>query len=179
MGAANNHRGVTIWLTGLSEAGKSTITNVLCQALECSGRKVESLDGDIVRTNLSNGLGYTREDRDTNVRRIDFVSNLLTRNGVIVVAAAILPYHDARNEVQGHVGNFLEVYVKCPLELLVQRDTKGLYEKAMRSEIQSFTGVSAPYEEPDNPDVLLETDKETRTGKPRYCADQPPGCRLY
>jgi adenylylsulfate kinase len=155
------NRGVTIWLTGLSGAGKTTISHLLQKELERRGQAVELLDGDVVRTHLSKGLGFSREDRDTNIRRIAFVSKLLTRNGVAVIVAAISPFRNTREEARLEIGRFLEVYVKCPLEELVRRDVKGLYAKALRGEIPNFTGVSDPYEEPENPDVVVETDQET------------------
>ena len=161
MTAAKIDRGMTIWLTGLSGAGKSTISTLLVEELKHRGRKVEVLDGDIVRTNLSKGLGFSQEDRDTNIRRIGFVSHLLTRNGVTVIVAAISPYRDIRDEVREQIGDFVEVFVKCPLDELVKRDVKGLYEKAIRGEIANFTGVSDPYEEPEDPEAVVETDKET------------------
>ncbi len=154
-------RGFTIWFTGLSGAGKTTIAQALEPVLRERGLKVESLDGDVVRTNLSKGLGFSKEDRDTNILRIGFVSNLLSRNGVVVLASAISPYRDIRDEVRGQIGDFVEVYVQCPLDALVKRDVKGLYEKALRGEIANFTGVSDPYEEPLNPEVVVETNKET------------------
>jgi adenylyl-sulfate kinase len=163
---ANNHkspaeRGVTIWFTGLSGAGKSTIADKVEAYLRAAGRKVEVLDGDVVRTNLSKGLGFSKEDRDTNIRRIGFVGKLLARNGVAVLVAAISPYRDVRDEVRRDIGDFVEVYVHCPLEELVRRDAKGLYAKALRGEIQNFTGVSDPYEEPLHPEVVVHTDRET------------------
>ncbi len=154
-------RGFTIWFTGLSGAGKTTIAQALEPVLRERGLKVESLDGDVVRTKLSKGLGFSKEDRDTNILRIGFVSNLLSRNGVVVLASAISPYRDIRDEVRGQIGDFVEVYVQCPLDALVKRDVKGLYEKALRGEIANFTGVSDPYEEPLNPEVVVETNKET------------------
>lgn len=154
-------RGFTVWLTGLSGAGKSTIANLLEQEIRKSTKNVEVLDGDVVRTNLSKGLGFSKEDRDTNIRRIAFVCDLLTRNGVAVISAAISPYRDVRDESLEIIGDYIEVYVKCTLDELVNRDVKGLYAKALRGEIENFTGVSDPYEEPINPDVLVETDKET------------------
>mgnify|MGYP001567237192 CR=1 FL=1 len=154
-------RGVTIWFTGLSGAGKSTIAEVLIKRLNALGRKVEILDGDIVRTNLSKGLGFSKEDRDTNIRRIGFVAHLLTRNGVMVITAAISPYRNIRDENRKLIGNFVEVFVKCPLEECIRRDVKGLYKKAIAGEIKEFTGVSDPYEEPLHPEVLVETDKQT------------------
>jgi len=154
-------QGVTIWLTGLSGAGKSTIAKLLSDELRHRGLPVETLDGDIVRQNLSKGLGFSREDRDTNIRRIAFVSKLLTRNGVAVIVAAISPYRSTRDEARQEIGRFLEVYVKCPLDELVRRDVKGLYAKALRGEIENFTGVSDPYEEPLNPDVVVETQRQS------------------
>ena len=123
------HKGFTLWLTGMSGAGKSTISDQLMERFRAAGAKVELLDGDVVRTNLSQGLGFSREDRDTNIRRIGFVSELLSRNGVIVVVAAISPYRATREEVKAQIGNFVEVYVDCPIEVLAARDVKGLYKK--------------------------------------------------
>jgi len=154
-------RGCTIWFTGLSGAGKSTITEQLVPLLQGRGRKVEVLDGDVVRTNLSKGLGFSKEDRDTNIRRIGFVCNLLSRNGVIAIAAAISPYKNLRDENRALIKDFVEVYVKVSLETCIQRDVKGLYKKALAGEIKEFTGVSDPYEPPDNPEVICETEKET------------------
>jgi adenylylsulfate kinase len=156
-------RGCTIWFTGLSGAGKSTITEHLVPLLKARGCKVEVLDGDVVRTNLSKGLGFSREDRDTNIRRIGFVCDLLTRNGVVAIAAAISPYKSVRNENRALIKDFLEVYVKVSLETCIQRDVKGLYKKALAGEIKEFTGVSDPYEPPENPEVICETEKETPT----------------
>lgn len=154
-------QGFTIWLTGLSGAGKTTIAHRLERALRELGRGVEVLDGDVVRTHLSRGLGFSREDRDTNILRIAFVCSLLTRHGVAVISAAISPYAEARREAREQIGNFVEVYVRCPLDELARRDVKGLYAKALRGEIANFTGVSDPYEEPESPDVLVETDRES------------------
>jgi adenylyl-sulfate kinase len=153
-------RGFTVWFTGLSGAGKTTLSQALEPVLRRRGYRVESLDGDVVRTNLSKGLGFSKEDRDTNILRIGFVAHLLSRNGVAVLASAISPYRDVRDQVRAQIGDFIEVYVSCPLEELVRRDVKGLYEKAMRGEIANFTGVSDPYEAPLNPEVLVETDRE-------------------
>ena len=154
-------RGVTVWLTGLSGAGKSTIALGLEAELKRLNKKVEVLDGDVVRTNLSKGLGFSKEDRDTNIRRIGFVSKLLTRNGVTAIVAAISPYRDVRDEVRADIGEFVEVYVDCPLDELVKRDVKGLYAKAIRGEISNFTGVSDPYEEPLKPEVVAATHQES------------------
>ncbi len=153
--------GFTIWFTGLSGAGKSTLSEVIQTRLKARGRNVEILDGDVVRTNLSKGLGFSREDRDTNIKRIAFVCSLLTRNGVICVSAAISPYGEARAWARHEIGNFVEVYVKCPLEVCQQRDVKGLYKLVAEGKKQGFTGVDDPYEEPENPELIVETDKET------------------
>jgi adenylyl-sulfate kinase len=153
-------RGVTIWLTGLSGAGKSTLARGLAVALRGRGRRVEVLDGDEVREHLSKGLGYSKEDRDTNIRRIGFVAKLLTRNGVAVVTAAISPYREARDEARRQIGDFVEVYVRCSLDELMRRDVKGLYARALRGEIDHFTGVSDPYEEPLAPEVIADTEHE-------------------
>lgn len=153
--------GFTIWFTGLSGAGKSTLSEVIEQRLKANGRNVEVLDGDIVRTHLSKGLGFSREDRDTNIKRIAFVCSLLTRNGVACISAAISPYRETRDWARKEIGNFVEVYVKCPLEVCRQRDVKGLYKLAYEGKIKEFTGVSDPYEEPVHPELIVETDKET------------------
>ena len=145
----------------MSGAGKSTISDALMERFRAAGAKVELLDGDIVRTNLSQGLGFSREDRDTNIRRIGFVSELLSRNGIIVVVAAISPYRAAREEVRARVTNFVEVHVDCPIEVLAKRDVKGLYKRALAGEVANFTGISDPYEAPVNPEVLVRTDLET------------------
>ena len=156
-----DHKGVTVWFTGLSGAGKSTIAERLLALLRERGVKSELLDGDVVRTNLSKGLGFSKEDRDTNIRRIGFVSHLLTRNGVVSIVSAISPYREVRDEVRGEIGRFIEVHVHASLDELVRRDVKGLYEKALKGEIPNFTGVSDPYEEPLNPDVFLDTEQES------------------
>jgi adenylylsulfate kinase len=154
-------RGFTVWLTGLSGAGKSTIAEVLVEELRGRGLKVELLDGDVVRTNLSKGLGFSKEDRDTNILRIGFVAQLLTRNGVAAIVSAISPYREARAECRQMIGSFVEVHVYAPLEELVRRDAKGLYKKAMAGEIDNFTGVSDPYEPPENPELVVDTKRET------------------
>ena len=156
-----HHKGFTLWFTGLSGAGKSTISEQVFARLQTSGAKVELLDGDVVRTHLSKGLGFSKEDRDTNIRRIGFVCELLTRNGVIALVAAISPYREVREEVRASIGSFVEVYVHCPIEVLAERDVKGLYKKALAGEIGSFTGVSDPYEPPANPEVTVDSSKET------------------
>lgn len=155
-------KGVTIWFTGLSGAGKTTVSGVLVEKLKQRGlSKIEVLDGDVVRTNLSKGLGFSKDDRDTNIKRIAFVCNLLSRNGVTAIAAAISPYRNVRDYARDLIGNFIEVYVHCPLEVCAQRDPKGLYKKAMSGEIKNFTGVSDPYEEPLSPEVIIHTHQES------------------
>jgi adenylylsulfate kinase len=153
-------QGFTIWFTGLSGSGKTTLSEKLAALLRERGQKVEVLDGDVVRTHLSKGLGFSREDRDTNIARIGFVCNLLSRHGVVVLAAAISPYRAARDQVRQEIGRFVEVFVTCPLETLVRRDVKGLYARALRGEIENFTGVSDPYEPPLQPEVIVQTDRE-------------------
>src|SRR2546422_3098113 len=153
--------GFTIWFTGLSGSGKSTLSEVIEQHMKALGRNIEVLDGDIVRTHLSKGLGFSREDRDTNIKRIGFVCNLLTRNGVICISAAIAPYAEAREWARKEIGNFVEIYVKCPIEVCRQRDVKGLYKLVDEGKIKGFTGVDDPYEEPEHPELVIETDKET------------------
>ncbi|HNT34368.1 MAG TPA: adenylyl-sulfate kinase [bacterium] len=154
-------KGFTLWFTGLSGAGKSTLAEQVEQILLERGMKVEILDGDVVRTNLSKGLGFSKEDRDINIRRIGFVCHLLTRNDVVAISAAISPYKSVRNENRKLIGRFVEVYVKCPIEVLSERDVKGLYKKALKGEIKNFTGVDDPYEEPDNPEIIVDSSKET------------------
>ena len=158
-------KGFTLWLTGLSGAGKTTLAGLLVTKLSARGIRVEVLDGDEVRTNLSRGLSFSKEDRDTNIRRIGYVCRLLSRNGVATVAAAISPYRDVRGEVRRAIEQegveFIEVFVKCPIEVLAERDVKGLYQKALAGEIEEFTGVSDPYEEPSAPDIVVETDRES------------------
>ena len=154
-------QGFTVWFTGLSGAGKTTIADAIEPILRERGiTKLEKLDGDVVRTHLSKGLGFSKEDRDTNIRRIGWVAEVLTRNGVCVLASAISPYREIRDEVRANIGNFVEVYVSCSIEELTRRDVKGLYEKALKGEIANFTGVSDPYEAPENPDVTVDSEKE-------------------
>ena len=153
------HRsGCTLWFTGLSGAGKSTLSVILEKELRARGQLVEVLDGDVVRTNLSKGLGFSKEDRDTNIRRIGWVCEVLTRNGVVAIAAAISPYRAIRDEIRGKVGRFVEVYVEAPISVLAERDVKGLYKKALAGEIKNFTGVNDPYEAPLNPEVVCHSD---------------------
>ena len=157
----NTHIGFTLWFTGLSGAGKSTVANILEKRFKELGLKVEILDGDVVRTHLSKGLGFSKEDRDVNIKRIGYVASLLSGNGVIAITAAISPYIAIRKEVRDMHDNFIEVYAKCPLEVVEKRDVKGLYKKARAGEILQFTGISDPYEEPDSPEITVETNKET------------------
>ena len=153
--------GFTVWFTGLSGAGKTTLSQLIAEELRRRGRRVEILDGDVVRTHLSKGLGFSKEDRDTNIRRIGWVCHLLARNDVVAIAAAISPYRQVRDEVRAmHDGSFIEVYVACPIDVLAARDVKGLYRKALAGEIQNFTGVSDPYEPPLSPDVVVQSDRE-------------------
>jgi adenylyl-sulfate kinase len=155
------HKGCTVWFTGLSGAGKSTISTLLRERLCGAGAKVELLDGDVVRTHLSKGLGFSHADRDENIRRIGFVCELLSRNGVIAIAAAISPYREVRDSVRARIPNFVEVFMECPLEVLVKRDVKGLYKKALAGEIEHFTGISDPYEPPEKPELTIHSSLET------------------
>ena len=157
-----NGNGATLWFTGLSGAGKSTIARLVEAELREREVRVEVLDGDVVRTNLSKGLGFSKEDRDTNIRRIAFVADLLSRNGVIAITAAISPYREIRDEARELMGErFVEIFLKASVEACARRDVKGLYEKAFRGEIKEFTGVSDPYEEPLNPDLVIDTESES------------------
>ena len=153
--------GCTLWFTGLSGAGKTTVSKLVEEELKRRGHKVEILDGDIIRTHLSKGLGFSKEDRDTNIKRIAFVCELLSRNEVIAIAAAISPYRATRDYARERIGNFVEIFVNCPLEVCMERDVKGLYEKAIAGEIDNFTGVSDPYEEPLAAEVVVSTHEET------------------
>lgn len=153
--------GFTLWFTGLSGSGKSTVANILVERLTAMDRYVELLDGDEVRLNLTKDLGFSKEDRDTNIQRITFVAKLLSRNGVVAITAAISPYTEARDRARTEIDNFVEIYVDCPLEVCAQRDTKGLYAKAMRGEIANFTGVSDPYEAPEHAEIIIKTAEQT------------------
>jgi adenylylsulfate kinase len=154
-------QGFTLWFTGMSGAGKTTLARAVEAILRDRGLKVEVLDGDVVRTNLSKGLGFSKEDRDINIKRIGFVCKLLTRNGVAAIGSAISPYRAVRDYIREDIGRFVEVYCSCPLEVLIERDVKGLYKKALAGEIENFTGVSDPYEEPLNAEVVVQTDSES------------------
>lgn len=154
-------RGVTLWFTGLPSSGKSTLARTLERALRKWQVPVELLDGDVVRTHLSKGLGFSREDRDTNVKRIGFVCQLLTRNGIVAIASAVSPYRETRDSNRRMIGQYIEVYVKASVEACEKRDVKGLYKLAKQGSVESFTGVSDPYEAPFKPDVVCETEKES------------------
>ncbi len=155
------HQGFTLWFTGLSGAGKTTVSRVIAEDLRARGMKVEILDGDVIRENLSKGLGFSKEDRDTNIRRIGWVCEVLSRNGVVAIAAAISPYRELRDELRGKIDKFVEVYAECPIPVLAERDVKGLYKRALAGEIKNFTGVSDPYEAPLNAEVTYHSDRET------------------
>ncbi len=159
--ASISHQGFTLWFTGMSGAGKTTISRLIETRLREHGAKVELLDGDVVRENLSQGLGFSKADRDANIRRIGFVCELLSRNGVIAIAAAISPYRAARDAVRARIPNFFEIHMQCPLEKLVERDVKGLYRKALDGEIANFTGISDPYEPPLAAELTIDSSRET------------------
>jgi len=166
MNDSNVHNeGLVVWFTGLSGAGKTTLARSLSAQLKAAGRRVETLDGDEVRENLSYELGFSREDRETNVRRIGFVARLLARNRVVVLGAAISPYRQSRDDVKRAIETdgirFLEVFVRCPLGTLIERDVKGLYARALAGEVKHFTGISDPYEEPLSPDIIVDSSLET------------------
>ncbi|HID57095.1 TPA: adenylyl-sulfate kinase [Candidatus Poribacteria bacterium] len=158
----DQRRGFTVWFTGLSGSGKTTLSMALERALRERGVQfVQRLDGDVVRRDLTRDLGFSKEDRNENIRRVSFVAALLSRNGVATLCAFISPYRKARREARARheEGSFIEVYLKCPLDVLIQRDPKGLYKKALSGEIKNFTGIDDPYEEPEEPEITLETDK--------------------
>lgn len=157
----SHRKGFTVWFTGLPSAGKSTLAHLCARELQTRGLQVEVLDGDIVRTHLCKGLGFSKEDRDENIRRIGFVCGLLTRHGVAAIGAAISPYRSIRDEVRASIVNFVEVYVKASVETCIKRDVKGLYKKAFAGEIKNFTGVDDPYEAPLQPEVTIETELES------------------
>ncbi len=155
-----NQRGVAVWFTGFSGAGKSTIATALTKELKSQGYGIEVLDGDEIRENLTKGLGFSKEDRDTNIRRIGFVAKLLARNGVIVLVPVISPYRSIREEMREQIGHFVEVFVNAPIEVCEKRDVKGLYKKVRAGEIKQFTGIDDPYEPPLNPEIECRTDLE-------------------
>jgi adenylyl-sulfate kinase len=157
----HDQKGVTLWFTGLPCSGKSAIADRVAEILKDRGYRVERLDGDIVRQSLTRDLGFSREDRNENIRRVTFVAKLLTRNDVFVLTSFISPYRDIRAHARREIGSFLEVYTKCPIDICIERDVKGMYKKAMAGQIKEFTGVSDPYEEPLDPEILLETGRET------------------
>ncbi len=157
----DDHEGFTLWFTGLPCSGKSTVGDGVAAILKERGRRVELLDGDVVRKELTRDLGFSKKDRDENIMRVTFVARLLSRNGVATLVSFISPYRELRDRARAVTTNFVEVYTKCPVEACIKRDVKGMYEKAIRGEIKEFTGISDPYEEPLNAEVVLETDKET------------------
>jgi len=155
-----NETGFTVWFTGLPCSGKSTIADTVAEELRKKKLKVERLDADIIRQHLWKELGYSKADRDENIRRAAYLAHMLTRNGVAVLTSFISPYRELRDYARKQIGDFVEVYVKCPVEVCMRRDTRGMYKKALAGEIQNFTGISDPYEEPTNPEVLIESNKE-------------------
>ena len=154
-------KGFTLWFTGLPCSGKTTISNIVEKELKERGLNVEALDGDELRKNLSKDLGFSKKDRDTHIRRIGFISKLLSRNGVATLAAFVSPYREVRDHLRSEIENFVEVYVRCPVDECIKRDVKGMYKKALAGEIKNFTGISDPYEEPLSPELVVETDKES------------------
>jgi adenylylsulfate kinase len=154
-------KGFTAWFTGLPCCGKTTIADKVAEQLRKNGYRVERLDGDVVRQGLTSDLGFSKEDRDENIKRVAFVAKLLTRNGVAVLATFVSPYREQREKARKEIGNFVEIYTRCPVEVCMRRDVKGMYKKARAGEIKEFTGVSDPYEEPLHPELILDTDKES------------------
>lgn len=154
-------KGVTVWFTGLPCSGKTTIADMVAETLKKKGYKVERLDGDTVRKGLTSDLGFSKKDRDENIKRVTFVAKLLTRNDVIVLATFVSPYRERRRLSREEIGSFIEVYTRCSLEECMKRDVKGMYKKALAGEIKDFTGVDDPYEEPENPELIFDTDKES------------------
>ena len=154
-------RGFTAWFTGLPCSGKTTIADKVAVIMRDKGYRVERLDGDIVRKGLTSDLGFSKEDRDENIKRVTFVAKLLTRNGVAVLATFVSPYLERRRKTREEIGDFVEIYTRCPVEVCIQRDAKGMYKKALAGEIKDFTGVDDPYEEPEDPELILDTDKES------------------
>ena len=162
------NKGFVLWFTGLSQAGKTTIADRICEVLKEKGLKVERLDGDIVRQSLTKDLGFSKEDRDKNIERVTFVAKLLSRNGVIVLASFISPYKETREKIRKEVNNYIEIFCNCPLDICEKRDAKELYAKARKGEIENFTGISDPYEEPECPEIELKTNIESV----EKCADK-------
>ncbi len=156
-----NCEGCTLWITGLSGAGKTTTARLVAERLRDCGKLVEILDGDLVRQHLCKDLGFSKQDRDENIRRVGFVCNLLSRNGVLAIAAVISPYREMRDQLRKEIANFIEIYMECSLEVLAARDVKGLYRKALAGEITNFTGVSDPYEPPISPHVVIHSATES------------------
>ncbi len=154
-----DQRGFTAWFTGLPCSGKTTIADGVAEVLRGRGLKVELLDGDIVRKGLTSDLGFSKEDRDENIKRVTYVSKLLTRNGVAVLATFVSPYRERRAKTREEIGDFVEIYTRCPVEICIERDEKGMYKKAIAGEIKDFTGIDDPYEEPEDPELILDTDK--------------------
>lgn len=154
-------QGFTLWFTGLPCSGKTTISEIVEKELRELGLRVEALDGDEVRKGISKDLGFSKEDRDKHIQRVGFIAKLLSRNGVAALAAFVSPYQSVRDMLRNDIENFIEVYVKCPVEVCIKRDVKGMYKKAIAGEIKNFTGISDPYEEPLNPELVVDTDKET------------------
>jgi adenylylsulfate kinase len=155
------HQGFTVWFTGLPCCGKTTLADRVAVALQQKGHLVERLDGDIVRQGLTSDLGFSKHDRDENIRRVTFVAQMLTRNGIVVLATFVSPYQEQRTNAREKIGKFVEVYVRCPVDLCMKRDVKGMYRKAREGKIKGFTGVDDPYEEPAHPELIVDTDKET------------------
>ncbi len=154
-----DQRGFTAWFTGLPCSGKTTIADGVAEVLRGRGLKVELLDGDIVRKGLTSDLGFSKEDRDENIKRVTYVARLLTRNGVAVLATFVSPYRERRAKTREEIGDFVEIYTRCPVEICIERDDKGMYKKAIAGEIEDFTGIDDPYEEPEDPELILDTDK--------------------
>ena len=157
----SKQQGFTLWFTGLPCSGKTTVADAVAERLEAAGLRVERLDGDIVRQSLTRDLGFSKEDRDENIERITFVAKLLSRNGVATLVSFVSPYRKRRQHARDNTSNFIEIYVKCPIEVCKERDVKGMYKKAMKGDITNFTGVDDPFEEPINPELVFETDKES------------------
>lgn len=170
-----NHPGFVLWMTGLSGAGKTTVALILVEELEKRGARVERLDGDVVRESLTRDLGFTKEDRDKNIERITFVAKLLSRNNVGCVCSFISPYQETRNMVRENTTNFLEVFIDAPLDVVIERDVKGLYKKAIAGEIPNFTGISDPFEAPTNPDIHVHTDQQTPEESAQFILTQLEG----